>query len=179
MVQFTVVNFESLYECLQLCSIDVNKLPMMTKLSQFTVNFGWVMTKICILSNLTKAATLWRILCQKWTCMYGYKETSFFPVAVPVKGEDLYGYYCLSCSSSESSESTMLLFDWVGCILCYLAHSVGQYKVNVLKDWDQLVCNTCRISREFKLILSLQKWGRFFSGMVKIGSFYVLHTSHL
>lgn len=136
MVQFTVVNFAPLYECLQLCSIDVNKLPMMTKLSQFTVNFGWVMTKICILSNFTKAVTLWRILCQKWTCMYGYKETSFFPVAVPVKGEDLYGYYCLSCSSSESSESTMLLFDWVGCILCYLAHSVGQYKVNVLKDWD-------------------------------------------
>ena len=66
--------------------------------------------------------------------MYGYKETSLFPVAVPVKGEDLYGYYCLSCSSSKSSESTMLLFDWVGCILFHFAHSVRQDKVNVLKD---------------------------------------------
>jgi len=57
--------------------------------------------------------------------MFGFKEDSSIPVGAAYRGDGLYNLYCLGCTSSFSSEASMLLRDWVSQGL-YFGHAAWQ-----------------------------------------------------
>lgn len=62
--------------------------------------------------------------------MFGFKEDSSIPVGAALKGDGLYNLYCLGCTSSYSSEASMLLHDWVSQRLLYFHRAAWQFLLN-------------------------------------------------